>query len=150
MAFQPRTTWYAVGTNEGIVVLRDAAGAGQQRSLVAAQVDQLPAVRGLAFSPDGRLLASAREVRLSGVEFLVRESGRRRMLENGRRNIHAYAVGTLVDYVHPEEPRSLERFTGRPVSYNPYQQGSFVDDETSNPVAAADLAHFDETGVIYA
>lgn len=95
----------------------------------------------------GKLLTSARQVRLSGVEFLVRESGRKRMLENGRRNIHAYAVGTLVDYVHPAESRDLDKITGRGVFYDPYKFSSFVDFETEYPVTAADLAQFDESGV---
>lgn len=97
----------------------------------------------------GKLLTSARQVHLSGVEFLVRESGRRRMIENGRRNIHAYAVGTLIDYVHPEESRDLDKFSGRSVFYNPYKFSSFVDDETQSPILAADFAQFDESGVIY-
>ena len=96
----------------------------------------------------GKLLTSARQVRLSGVEFLVRESGRRRMLENGRRNVHAYAVGTLVDYVHPEESRDLDKVSGRGVFYNPHKFSSFVDDETEAPVMAADFAQFDESGVV--
>ena len=97
----------------------------------------------------GKLLTSARQVHLSGVEFLVRESGRRRMIENGRRNIHAYAVGTLVDYVHPEEPRDLDKVSGRSVFYNPYKFSSFVDNETQDPIMAADFARFDESGVVY-
>ncbi len=98
---------------------------------------------------DGKLLASARQVRLSGVEFLVRESGRKRMLERGRRNVHAYAVGRLVDFVHPEEPRELGRMAGRGIVYHPYRFACFVDDETQNPITCADFAHFDESGVVY-
>ena len=97
----------------------------------------------------GKLLTSAKQVRLSGVEFLVRESGRRRMLEQGRRNVHAYAVGTLVDYAHPEETRDLARIQGRGVHYNPYKHSSFVDHETETPIKSADFAHFDESGVVY-
>ena len=97
----------------------------------------------------GKLLASARQVRLSGVEFLVRESGRKRMLERGRRNVHAYAVGRLVDFVHPDESRNLVQITGRGVFYNPYQFSSFVDHETRDPITAAEIAQFDESGVIY-
>ena len=97
----------------------------------------------------GRLLMSAKQVRLSGVEFLVRESGRKRMLERGRRNVHAYAVGKLVDYVHPEDSRILDKITGRGVFYNPYRFASFVDDETQAPVTEAEFAQFDESGVIY-
>lgn len=97
----------------------------------------------------GKLLASAKQVRLSGVEFLVRQSGRKRMLERGRRNVHAYAIGKLEDYVHPEETRVLEKISGRGVYYNPYRFDSFVDNDTETPVMAASFAHFDETGVTY-
>lgn len=96
----------------------------------------------------GKLLTSARQVRLAGVEFLVRESGRKRMLEGGRRNVHAYAVGTLVDYVHPEESRDLGKVSGRGVFYDPFKFSSFVDDQTEDPVIAADFAQFDESGVV--
>ena len=97
----------------------------------------------------GKLLASARQVHLSGVEFRVRESGRQRMLARGRRNVHAYAVGQLIDYVHPDDNRELGKPEGRGVFYDPYQFASFVDHETQDPVTAADFAHFDESGVVY-
>ena len=98
----------------------------------------------------GKLLASARQVRLSGVEFLVRESGRNRMLERGRRNVHAYAVGRLVDFVHPDDTRNLDQIAGRGVFYDPYRFSSFVDNETRDPINEAEFAQFDESGVIYA
>ena len=97
----------------------------------------------------GKLLASAKQVRLSGVEFLVRSSGRKRMLENGRRNVHAYAVGQLIDYVHPEDPRTLDRIEGRGVSYHPYRSAWFVDNETQAPVTGAQMVQFEESGVVY-
>ena len=52
---------------------------------------------------NGKLKASARQVLLRDVEFKVRESGRQRMIREQRRNVHAFAVGHLVDYVHPNE-----------------------------------------------
>lgn len=99
---------------------------------------------------DGRLKASARQLRLSDVEFRVRESGRRRMLRNRRKNVHAYAVGRLLDFVHPDDDRDLEGMSGRGVYYNPYEFPSFVDGETRSPVTFASAAHFDEKGVVYA
>jgi len=98
---------------------------------------------------DGRLMASARQVRLADVEFRVRESGRRRMLESGRRNIHAYAVGRLVDYVGPSDPRELEPLAGRRVHYDPRRFAFFVDSETEASVTRASAARLDETGVVY-
>ena len=67
-------------------------------------------------------------------------------IERGRRNVHAYAVGRLVDFVHPDETRNLDEFAGRGVFYNPYRFASFVDNETWDPITAAEFAQFDESG----
>ncbi len=98
---------------------------------------------------DGRVRASAKQVRLLDVEFRVRESGRLRMVREQRRNVHAFAVGQLSDYVHPSESRCLEWLSGRGVYYDPYRYAFFVDRETSVPVESARVAQFDEQGVIY-
>ena len=96
---------------------------------------------------DGRLVASARQVRLAGVEFRVRESGRQRMLNSGRRNIHAYAVGRLVEHVHPDETRELPPLAGREVFYDGRRFTSFVERESGAAVAGAAIAQFDERGM---
>ena len=99
----------------------------------------------------GRYMLSAREVCLADVEFLVRESGRQRMLSSGRKNVHAYAVGSLVDFVPVTEPARLEgdAAEARAVHYNPFDAGSFVDSETLQPLAGADRAFFTESGATY-
>ncbi len=98
---------------------------------------------------DGRLKASARQVRLADVEFRVRESGRRRMLDKGVRNVHAYAIGRLVDYVHPSDSRELDGMRGRAAFYDPRRFSAFVDSETQVPVIHVRAAQFDERGVVY-
>ena len=97
----------------------------------------------------GVIKASAKQVRLSDVEFRVRESGRQRMLREQRKNVHAFAVGHLVDYVHPGDERELAPMAGRGAFYDPYRYPSFVDCETKAPVTSVRAAHFDEDGVIY-
>jgi len=99
---------------------------------------------------DGVVRASAREVSLNQVEFLVRASGRARMLRLRRRNVHAYAVGLLDSFVHPDQLSSLPALAGRRAIYDPYRFASFVDTDTHAPVWAAEQVHFDETGVAYA
>ncbi len=69
----------------------------------------------------GVIRASAKQVRLSDVEFRVRESGRQRMLRERRKNVHAFAVGRLVDYVHPDDARELVRMEGRDAFNDPYR-----------------------------
>jgi len=97
----------------------------------------------------GVIKASAKQVRLSGVEFRVREAGRQRALRENRKNIHAFAVGRLVDFVHPSDPRNIEPMAGRTAFYDPFRFPSCVDGETNDPVVAVSAAHFDEDGVIY-
>ena len=97
----------------------------------------------------GAVRASASEVRLRDVEFRVRESGRRKMLEQGRKVIHAFAVGLLVDHVHPDNQRTLEPLRGRRAFYNPVEHSHFVDTVTLQPVHYADLAQFGPDGVRY-
>lgn len=99
---------------------------------------------------DGCLRASARQIRLHAVEFRVRESGRQRMLRERRRNVHAFAVGRLVDWVHPNDERCLDTIAGRGVRYDPYRFPTFVDRDTGAPVLGADVVQFDEAGVTYA
>jgi hypothetical protein len=98
---------------------------------------------------DGRVKASASQIWLKDAEFLVRESGRQRMLRENRKNIHAYVVGQLLDFVHPEDGKIMERLEGRNATYNPYRFSSFVDKETELPVMSASMVQLDERGVTY-
>ena len=99
---------------------------------------------------DGRVRASAAQVRLASVEFLVRESGRQRMLHGLPKNVHAYAVGYLVDHVHPEDERRLEPLSGRSVFYDPFRFDTFVDSDTHTAVISAEHLQLDEHGAVYA
>lgn len=98
---------------------------------------------------DGVVRASAREVSLQSVEFLVRASGRARMLKLKRRNVHAYAVGLLDAYLHPDEPSALPALDGRVAFYDPYRFDAFVDRDTLQPVLSADRALLTERGLVY-
>jgi hypothetical protein len=97
----------------------------------------------------GVIKASARQIRLKDAEFLVRESGRQRMLQSAKRNVHAYVVGELVAYTHPDEDRALDLLAGRGARYNPFRYSAFVDCETEQPLSRAELVQLDERGVIY-
>ncbi len=98
---------------------------------------------------DGVVRASAREVKLHGVEFLVRASGRARMLRLKRKLVHAYAVGLLEDFVCPDDGNLLPPLAGRIAFYDPYRFDSFVDRDTLQPVFAAEQALLCDRGLIY-
>ncbi len=95
----------------------------------------------------GAVRASARAIHLDDVEFRVREAARRRMVEQGRKSIHAYAIGRLVDFVHPAEDRELTPFSGPVVRYDPYRDTSFVSLDSGRPIHRVLAARFDESGV---
>ncbi len=70
--------------------------------------------------PDkGRVIARSSHVLLEDVRPRVSQAGRRRVLREGRKNVHAGLVGNL---------RSLDRrpFHGNPITYNPYKYDGFV------------------------
>lgn len=98
---------------------------------------------------DGRVKASAKQIRLRDATFLVRESGRQRMLRENRRNVHAYVVGELIEFHHPGDAANLDRLEGRNARYNPYRFSSFVDRDTETPLCNAPMVQLDETGVTY-
>jgi hypothetical protein len=97
----------------------------------------------------GLIKATARQIRLSDAEFLVRESGRQLMLKKNRRTIHAYIQGHLVDFSHPNEAKTINNLGGRQATYNPYRFASFVDRETEAPLSQAPWVQLDEHGVTY-
>lgn len=83
----------------------------------------------------GRVTAKADQVLLRDVTFRVLPGGLRRCREEGVRNVHAYARGTVVacDVAavrdHPDAIR---------VRYNPYAWDTFVRADTEQPVRTAD------------
>ena len=73
-------------------------------------------------------------IKLEDVEFRVRQGGMEKVRQEKSKNVHAFVIGTLVDFCDypcddiPEEP------TGDIVTYNPYKYDSFVYRETEEPV----------------
>lgn len=66
---------------------------------------------------------------LEDVTFKVSEAGRQRVIREGRKNVHAYAVGTLVERNGAGYVGHLPR-----ASYNPYKAGHFTNTATGQPV----------------
>lgn len=52
----------------------------------------------------GKLQAHRKKLTLRDVEFRVRPGGRARSLREGRRNVHAFAVGSMSNQVPPVKP----------------------------------------------
>ena len=65
-----------------------------------------------------RVVAHAEELMLKNVTFKVSQAGRRRVLQTGVKNVHAYVIGVLCPFVEP--------IKWRQVSYSPTYADSFV------------------------
>lgn len=74
----------------------------------------------------GRVVAHATHVYLSNVTFRVSKAGRTRVLDTGRKNVHAFVVGNLINEFKPECTDC--------VKYNPYQNDCFFQERTKMPI----------------
>jgi hypothetical protein len=85
-----------------------------------------------------RLWRHLSEICLKNVELKVYESGRKRVIKEQKKNVHAYIIGDLVGNCG---------FVGggkkRPISYNPYKckQFHFKDEESYLPITKALAVH---------
>lgn len=77
----------------------------------------------------GRVFQHVTAFTLYDAKFVVRKAGQDKVRSEGRKNVHAFAVGTagLRDGI-------ATRLSGRPVTYNPYENDTFVFADTGEPV----------------
>ena len=80
------------------------------------------------------------------MEFLVRAPGRERMLRLRCKNVHAYAIGHLEDFVQTGDERVMVPLGGRASLYDAYRFETFVDMLDHTPLLAAGRVQFDDDG----
>jgi len=72
---------------------------------------------------DGLVVAHAERIVLVSCFFIVNQAGRARVLEQKRKNVHAFVSG----YLSRNQTRTIPAARAERVSYNPYKNESFVD-----------------------
>ena len=78
----------------------------------------------------GKVVGHSTEVAMSDCEFRVRPGGHKRVIEEKRKNVHAFVIGE----VQPSLPES----TGyRQVKYNPYKSDYFFFADTGEKIVNA-------------
>lgn len=85
-------------------------------------------------------------VKLENVSFRVQEGGRQTVLKTGRKNVHAFVNGTLVEC--SENNQALEPSGAVQVSYNPYKAGYFYNRQTGEPIYKASQCIVTPCGVL--
>jgi len=79
----------------------------------------------------GRVTNHVTAMTLADAKFVVRKAGQERVRREGKKNVHAFAVG------HISLKNGLATLSGRKVSYNPYKNDTFVFIDTGEPVTDA-------------
>lgn len=82
----------------------------------------------------GIVVLHADFVKLGDVEFRVRQGGKEKVRTEKSKNVHAFVIGTLVDFCEypcdeiPKDPNK------NIVTYDPYKYDSFVIKSTKEPI----------------
>lgn len=94
----------------------------------------------------GRVVGHMLMLTLADVTWLVQPAGNRKVRAEGRKNVHAYAIGDLGSLnaqPHPAHEGAHERIT-----YNPYHMSTFQRMD-GTPVTHCDVAYFALDGKAY-
>lgn len=97
----------------------------------------------------GLVLGYTHSILLANPEFIISELGRQRVINQQRKNVHAFIVGDVVginwfqprrDRMHIANFHEMEDWfklhsLGTPITYNPYKHGSFIEKDTGQPVS---------------
>ena len=86
---------------------------------------------------DSKVIMYADYVKLADVEFRVRKGGKEKVRSEKSKNVHAFVIGTLLDYCeYPCEDMPLPS-SDEIVTYNPYKHDTFVFKKTEEPIYRA-------------
>lgn len=82
----------------------------------------------------GKVILHSDYVKLEDVEFRVRTGGKERVRMEKSKNVHAFVIGTLIDYCEFPCENIPSPSSNDIVTYNPYKNDSFVYKENGEPV----------------
>ena len=74
----------------------------------------------------GKVISHSYDVQLEDVTFAVQKAGSEKVISEGRKNVHAFVRGTLVETTETNK-------NGTSVTYNPYKYKCFVNKVDGQP-----------------
>jgi len=86
---------------------------------------------------DSKVIMHADYVKLGDVEFRVRKGGKEKVRSEKSKNVHAFVIGTLLDYCEYPCNELPTPNSNKIVTYNPYKFDSFVYKNNEKPVYRA-------------
>jgi len=89
----------------------------------------------------GIVIDHVNSILLKNARFVVQPAGRKRVLKEKRKNVHAFVRGERV---------AVASFDGKSerITYNPYKYKSFVSVETGKPVYKKDIVSIDGRNIL--
>ena len=95
----------------------------------------------------GLVVAHVTSLELGDVEFRVRPGGLARARSSGTRNVHAFAVGVIIQpRPDAQHVATAEWLAAAPVSYH-FRQGHFFHAKTGDAIRKADTLHLSSNGL---
>lgn len=89
---------------------------------------------------DGRVIGHPRKIHLRDCRFLVQPAGRKRVVQEKKKNVHAFVSGYLSSW----REINSHNHAGEAVTYNPYKHLTFVG-EDNQPILRSDFVDMDST-----
>ena len=86
---------------------------------------------------NSKVIMYADYVKLGDVEFRVRQGGKEKVRSEKSKNVHAFVIGTLLDYCEYPCDEMPTSSSDEIVTYNPYKHDTFVFKKTEEPVYRA-------------
>jgi len=83
---------------------------------------------------DNKVILHADYVKLGDVEFRVRSGGNEKVRKEKSKNVHAFVIGTLLEYCEYPCDNIPNPTSDKIVTYNPYKHNSFVYNDSEEPV----------------
>jgi hypothetical protein len=90
----------------------------------------------------GLVVDHVHEIAIADPVFVVQPAGRRKVIEQRRKNVHAFVRGERI-----ERSAIASHGDGVPVTYNPYKYATFVAKADEAPIRTADAAVLTTSGV---
>ncbi len=85
----------------------------------------------------GLVIAHADYVKLNNVEFRVRQGGMEKVRAEMSKNVHAFVIGDLVDFIAYPSTDIPSATSLKSITYDPYKYDTFVYRDTEEPVTSA-------------
>lgn len=93
----------------------------------------------------GKVTRYAVVLDLRDCRFKVNQKGRQRVVETGKKNVHAFIIGETGPVTN-----ILDRNNWTRVRYNPYSMDNFIRTDTGEGVFVASRIHLDAYGQVFA